>query len=95
MEDHDGQRAVNAPAPGIWPGAPAQETPEVQRHAGLAQHPIFVPTYGAFRQGIVLTYNPTVSNLDVAFDRRFVAGLRLQLFDSCRKIRANLRARAR
>jgi len=29
--------------------------PEIQQHAGLAQRPIFVPAYGAFRQGIVLT----------------------------------------
>ena len=27
----------------------------MRQHAGLAQPPIFVPAYGAFRQGIVLT----------------------------------------
>ncbi len=32
-----------------------KHTPEIQTHAGLAQRPIFVPAYGAFRQGIVLT----------------------------------------
>jgi N-acetyl-gamma-glutamyl-phosphate reductase len=29
--------------------------PEIQQHAGLAHRPLFVPAYGAFRQGIVLT----------------------------------------
>ena len=28
---------------------------EIERHAGLSERPIFVPAYGAFRQGIVLT----------------------------------------
>ncbi|WCM24290.1 N-acetyl-gamma-glutamyl-phosphate reductase [Paraburkholderia bryophila] len=29
--------------------------PEIRQHAGLAHWPLFVPAYGAFRQGIVLT----------------------------------------
>ncbi|RQT51474.1 N-acetyl-gamma-glutamyl-phosphate reductase [Burkholderia cepacia] len=29
--------------------------PEIQLHAGLANRPLFVPAYGAYRQGIVLT----------------------------------------
>lgn len=29
--------------------------PEMQLHAGLAHRPLFVPSYGAYRQGIVLT----------------------------------------
>lgn len=32
-----------------------KHTPEIQMHSGLAYRPIFVPAYGAFRQGIVLT----------------------------------------
>ncbi|PQV54648.1 N-acetyl-gamma-glutamyl-phosphate reductase [Paraburkholderia sp. BL21I4N1] len=32
-----------------------KHTPEIQRYAGLAHRPLFVPAYGAFRQGIVLT----------------------------------------
>jgi len=32
-----------------------KHTPEIEAHAGLAQRPVFVPAYGAFRQGIVLT----------------------------------------
>ncbi|KAF1045152.1 MAG: N-acetyl-gamma-glutamyl-phosphate reductase [Herbaspirillum frisingense] len=29
--------------------------PEIQLHAGLTERPIFIPSYGAFRQGIVLS----------------------------------------
>lgn len=32
-----------------------KHTPEIQLHAGLAYRPFFMPAYGAFRQGIVLT----------------------------------------
>lgn len=32
-----------------------KHVPEIQQHAGLAARPIFVPAYGAFRQGIALT----------------------------------------
>ena len=35
-------------------GLARKHTPEIQRHAGLTQRPVFLP-YGAFRQGIVLT----------------------------------------
>lgn len=32
-----------------------KHTPEIQGYAGLAHRPFFVPAYGAYRQGIVLT----------------------------------------
>lgn len=32
-----------------------KHTPEIQLHAGLAHRPFFVPAYGPYRQGIVLT----------------------------------------
>ncbi|MCW2272112.1 N-acetyl-gamma-glutamyl-phosphate reductase [compost metagenome] len=32
-----------------------KHVPEIQQHAGLAQRPVFVPSYGSYRQGIVLT----------------------------------------
>ncbi len=32
-----------------------KHTPEIAQHAGLSERPVFVPAYGAFRQGIVLT----------------------------------------
>jgi N-acetyl-gamma-glutamyl-phosphate reductase len=56
VEEHEGQGAVNAPSFQVYGLELAHKhTPEIQRHAGLAQRPIFVPAYGAFRQGIVLT----------------------------------------
>lgn len=36
-------------------GLAHKHPPEIQLHAGLTQRPIFVPAYGAFRQGIVLS----------------------------------------
>lgn len=36
-------------------GLAHKHVPEIQHHAGLSQRPFFVPAYGAFRQGIVLT----------------------------------------
>jgi N-acetyl-gamma-glutamyl-phosphate reductase len=56
VEEHEGPGAVNAPSYQVYGLELAHKhTPEIQQHAGLAQRPIFVPAYGAFRQGIVLT----------------------------------------
>ena len=32
-----------------------KHTPEIELHAGLSHRPFFVPSYGAYRQGIVMT----------------------------------------
>ncbi|KAF1044954.1 N-acetyl-gamma-glutamyl-phosphate reductase [Xylophilus sp.] len=32
-----------------------KHVPEIQAHAGLSERPVFVPAYGSYRQGIVLT----------------------------------------
>jgi len=56
VEAHEGPDAVSAPAFQVYGLELAHKhPPEIQQHAGLAQRPIFVPAYGAFRQGIVLT----------------------------------------
>jgi N-acetyl-gamma-glutamyl-phosphate reductase len=56
VEAHEGQGADNAPAYQVYGLELAHKhTPEIQQHVGLEQRPIFVPAYGAFRQGIVLT----------------------------------------
>ncbi|MGG1945751.1 N-acetyl-gamma-glutamyl-phosphate reductase [Trinickia sp. NRRL B-1857] len=36
-------------------GLEHKHTPEIELHTGLAHRPFFVPAYGAYRQGIVLT----------------------------------------
>lgn len=56
VEEHEGPDAINAPAYQVYGLELAHKhTPEIQQHASLPQRPIFVPAYGAFRQGIVLT----------------------------------------
>ncbi|MFM0397289.1 N-acetyl-gamma-glutamyl-phosphate reductase [Paraburkholderia phytofirmans] len=65
VEEHEGQGAANALPYQVYGLELAHKhAPEIQQHAGLAQRPIFVPAYGAFRQGIVLT---------VALDLRLLA----------------------
>jgi len=56
VEEHEKPGAERAPAFQVY-GLELEHkhTPEIQRHAGLAQRPVFVPAYGSFRQGIVLT----------------------------------------
>lgn len=36
-------------------GLEHKHVPEIETYAGLAQRPVFVPAYGSYRQGIVLT----------------------------------------
>jgi N-acetyl-gamma-glutamyl-phosphate reductase len=56
VEEHEGPGAVKAPSYLVYGLELAHKhTPEIQRHAELTQRPFFVPAYGAFRQGIVLT----------------------------------------
>jgi len=56
VDAHEGPGAIAAPAYLVYGLELAHKhTPEIQQHAGLAQRPMFVPAYGAFRQGIVLT----------------------------------------
>jgi N-acetyl-gamma-glutamyl-phosphate reductase len=56
VEEYEGPGAVNAPSYQIYGLELAHKhVPEIQQYAGLTQRPIFVPAYGAYRQGIVLT----------------------------------------
>ncbi|CAB3725119.1 N-acetyl-gamma-glutamyl-phosphate reductase [Paraburkholderia phenoliruptrix] len=56
VEEHEGSGAAHAPSFQVYGLDLAHKhTPEIQQHATLAHRPIFVPAYGAFRQGIVLT----------------------------------------
>jgi N-acetyl-gamma-glutamyl-phosphate reductase len=56
IEEYEGPGAANAlPFQVYGLGLAHKHTPEIQQHAGLARRPLFVPSYGAFRQGIVLT----------------------------------------
>lgn len=56
VEEYEGPEAAGAPSFQIYGlGLAHKHVPEIQQHAGLGEPPIFVPAYGAFRQGIVLT----------------------------------------
>ncbi|MBV8621797.1 MAG: N-acetyl-gamma-glutamyl-phosphate reductase [Curvibacter sp.] len=56
VEAHEGPLAAQAKAFQVYGlGLAHKHTPEIQQHAGLSARPAFVPAYGAFRQGIVLT----------------------------------------
>lgn len=56
IEAHEGAGAATAlPFQTYGLGLQHKHVPEIQRHAGLAGRPLFVPSYGHFRQGIALT----------------------------------------
>lgn len=53
---HEGANCAQAPALQIYGLAlKHKHVPEIQRYAGLSEPPVFVPAYGAYRQGIVLS----------------------------------------
>ncbi|KQP19999.1 N-acetyl-gamma-glutamyl-phosphate reductase [Pseudorhodoferax sp. Leaf267] len=56
LDDHEGAGAARAVPLQIYGlGLHHKHVPEIQQHAGLAHAPVFVPAYGHYRQGIVLT----------------------------------------
>lgn len=56
VDAYEGPEGARGPAFQVYGlGLAHKHTPEIERHAGLTQRPVFVPSYGAFRQGIVLT----------------------------------------
>lgn len=56
LEDHEGAGAPRALPYQIYGlGLNHKHVPEIQQHAGLSHAPVFVPAYGHYRQGIVLT----------------------------------------
>ncbi|WP_249673651.1 N-acetyl-gamma-glutamyl-phosphate reductase [Pseudomonas abieticivorans] len=56
VDAHEGDNASAAAAFQVYGlGLAHKHVPEIQQHSGLSERPVFVPAYGAFRQGIVLT----------------------------------------
>ncbi len=56
VQRHTCARAGEVPAFQVYGlGLRHKHVPEIQRHAGLELPPVFVPSYGNFAQGIVLT----------------------------------------
>jgi N-acetyl-gamma-glutamyl-phosphate reductase len=56
LDEHEGPAATQArPFQLYGLGLDHKHVPEIRDHAGLAHAPIFVPAYGHYRQGIVLS----------------------------------------
>lgn len=56
VEEYEGEGASQAPAFQVYGlGLAHKHVPEIQQQSGLTERPMFVPAYGAFRQGIALT----------------------------------------
>jgi len=56
IERHEGPEAAQAPALELYGlGLQHKHVPEIRQHAGLRHAPLFVPAYGHYAQGIVLT----------------------------------------
>ncbi len=56
VDEYEGENAIAAPAFQLYGlGLTHKHVPEISGHSGLLHRPVFVPAYGAFRQGIVLT----------------------------------------
>lgn len=56
IEEHEGPQAADAPPLRLYGlGLDHKHLPEIQTHAQLRHRPIFVPAYGHYAQGIVLT----------------------------------------
>jgi N-acetyl-gamma-glutamyl-phosphate reductase len=56
VEEHEGANSAKAlPFQVYGLGLDHKHVPEIQMYSGLATRPLFVPSYGSFRQGIVLT----------------------------------------
>ena len=90
LEEHEGAGAASAVPLQIYGlGLNHKHVPEIQQHAGLAHAPLFVPAYGHYRQGIVLTIalhlrllpaGVTAARLHAALAARYAgqAGVELQ-----------------
>ncbi|VVE40753.1 N-acetyl-gamma-glutamyl-phosphate reductase [Pandoraea anhela] len=56
VEAHEGPHASGRSSHRVYGLELAHKhTPEIEKHAGLVFRPMFVPSYGSYRQGIVLT----------------------------------------
>lgn len=83
LEDHEGTNAAAAVPFQIYGlGLHHKHVPEIQQHARLAHAPVFVPAYGDYRQGIVLTIalhlrllpvEVSTERLHAALQRRYAA----------------------
>ncbi|MDR9836456.1 N-acetyl-gamma-glutamyl-phosphate reductase [Herbaspirillum huttiense] len=92
VEQYEGAEAAQA-APFVLYGLGLahKHPPEMQLHAGLSQRPVFVPSYGAFRQGIVLSIalqarllspNATLESLRAALQAHYAGARHVTVLDA-------------
>ncbi|WP_454694595.1 N-acetyl-gamma-glutamyl-phosphate reductase [Achromobacter aegrifaciens] len=67
-------------------GLAHKHTPEIERHAGLTQRPVFVPAYGAYRQGIVLTVPLQLRLLPAGVDMQRLHACLQQHYEGARHV---------
>lgn len=89
LEDHEGAGAASAvPFQVYGLGLHHKHVPEIQLNAGLTHAPVFVPAYGNYRQGIVLTIalhlrllpvGVTAQRLHAALQARYVSQACIEL----------------
>lgn len=88
VEQYEGPEATLAPALQVYGTALAHKhPPEMQLYAGLSERPLFVPAYGAFRQGIVLTVPLALRLLPPGVDGRQLHACLAQHYDKAARVR--------
>ncbi|MET1077075.1 MAG: N-acetyl-gamma-glutamyl-phosphate reductase [Pseudomonas sp.] len=63
-----------------------KHVPEIQQHAGLLERPVFVPAYGAYRQGIVLTVALHLGRLAKGVDAARLHGCLVEAYQDARHV---------
>lgn len=88
VEEHEGPNATQAmPFQVYGLGLSHKHAPEMALHAGLTHRPVFVPAYGAYRQGIVLTIALHTRLLPQGVDARSIRTALAAHFDGTRHVR--------
>jgi N-acetyl-gamma-glutamyl-phosphate reductase len=87
VEEHEGPLAAQALSFQVYGLAlDHKHVPEIALHAGLSARPFFVPAYGAFRQGIVLTIPLHLRLLPAGVDAKNVQACLAEHYASARHV---------
>ncbi|KQU64554.1 MULTISPECIES: N-acetyl-gamma-glutamyl-phosphate reductase [unclassified Rhizobacter] len=87
IDAHEGPGAASAlPFQTYGLALQHKHVPEIQQHAGLQGRPFFVPSYGAFRQGIALTIPLHASMLQRPLTAQAVRELLMQRYRDHRHV---------
>ena len=88
IEAHEGQGvATGLPFQTYGLGLQHKHVPEIRLHSGLQGHPLFVPSYGGFRQGISLTIPLHASMLHQPMTAQALRDLLAQRYRDHRHVR--------